>query len=185
MAGLIEQQMPGVAPAPAMADSPQSPPQRGRMPPDRGMENEAAETGPETDIDPDSDPGYVSALKFAMQALYENGAAKGIAKSLRTTQDPAEGLASAAYEIISIVEDRTQRAVPDELLVLFATKILEEVADIAEAAGIKVMPADVALAFKQMVLRYMGEQGVDTTQLSQAMDQVDPQEFNRAAAEEA
>jgi hypothetical protein len=30
----------------------------------------------------------------------------------------------------------------------------------------------------------LGEQGVDTTQLQQAMDQVDPEEFNRLEAEE-
>jgi hypothetical protein len=34
-----------------------------------------------------------------------------------------------------------------------------------------------------MILRYLGEQGVDTTQLQQAMDQVDPEEFNRMAEE--
>ena len=35
-----------------------------------------------------------------------------------------------------------------------------------------------------MILRFLGEQGVDTTQLQQAMDQVDPEEFNRMAAGE-
>jgi hypothetical protein len=34
-----------------------------------------------------------------------------------------------------------------------------------------------------MILRFLGEQGVDTTQLQQAMDQVDPEEFNQAAME--
>jgi hypothetical protein len=34
-----------------------------------------------------------------------------------------------------------------------------------------------------MILRYLGEQGVDTTQLQQAMDQVDPAEFDAMAME--
>lgn len=131
--------------------------------------------------DPDSDPNYTGALKFAMQALYQNGAAEGVAESLRTSRDPVEGLSNTAYEITSIVEERTQGAVPDELFALLATKILQEVADIGEAAGMNYKPSDIALALKQMILRYLGEQGMDTTQLQQAMDQVDPEEFNRMA----
>jgi hypothetical protein len=92
-------------------------------------------------------------------------------------------LANTAYEIVTIVDERTEGAIPDELLVLFAAKILEEVAEIGEAAGVPMQPSDVALALKQMILRFLGEQGVDTTQLQQAMDQVDPEEFNQAAME--
>lgn len=131
--------------------------------------------------DPNTDPNYATALKFAMQALYQSGAAEGVAKSLRASRDPVEGLADTAYNITGIVEERTQGAVPDELFALLATRILQEVADIGEAAGVKYKPADVALALKQMILRYLGEQGMDTTQLQQAMDQVDPEEFNRMA----
>ena len=127
----------------------------------------------------------VMALKFAMQALYENGAAENVAKSLRGSRDPVEALANTAYEITSIVEERTEGAVPDELFALLATRILQEVADIGEAAGMKLRPADIALALKQMILRYLGEQGVDTTQLQQAMDQVDPSEFDRMVEQEA
>lgn len=142
-------------------------------------EMEDAEGGP----DPDSDPNYRTALKFAMQALYENGAAEGVAKSLSSARDPVEGLANTAYDITGIVEERTDGAVPDELFALLATNILEEVADIGEAAGVDYKPADIALALKQMILRYLGEQGMDTTQLQQAMDQVNPEEFNRMAQE--
>jgi uncharacterized protein YidB (DUF937 family) len=133
----------------------------------------------------ESDPNYQAALEFAMKALYSEKAAKDIAKTLRTSKDPSEALGTIAYEIMSIIDERTQGAVPDELLALLATKILEEVASIAEAANIPVKPSDLALALKQMILRFLGEQGVDTTQLQQAMDQVNPEEFNRMAAQEA
>ena len=165
MAGLIKDQM-----APAQEAMPAEAEQ---MPTEEMDEGE----GP----DPDTDPNYTTALKFAMQALYENGAAEGVAKSLRSARDPVEGLASTAYEITSIVDERTEGAVPDELFALLATKILGEVADIGEAAGVKYKPSDIALALKTMILRYLGEQGMDTTQLQQAMDQVDPEEFNRMA----
>lgn len=164
MQGLIKQQMA---------------PEQEAMPPEPMEEMEEGE-GP----DPDTDPGYTTALRFAMQALYENNAADGVAQSLRTARDPVDGLANTAYDIVAIVDERTEGAVPDELFALLATKILGEVADIGQAAGVKYKPADIALALKTMILRYLGEQGMDTTQLQQAMDQVDPEEFNRMAASE-
>ena len=66
----------------------------------------------------------------------------------------------------------------------FARQILQEVADIAEAAGIQLKGSEIATAMKQMILRYVGEQGMDTTQLSAAMDDVDPAEFDRMAEED-
>ena len=132
----------------------------------------------------EDDPGYTAAMAFAMEALYKNEAAVDIAKSMRGAPNTPDALANAAYEIVSITDEKTEGAIPDELLALFATRILEEVAEIAEAAGIPVKPSDVALALKQMILRFLGEQGVDTTQLQQAMDQVNPEEFNQMDQEE-
>jgi len=167
MAGMIQEQM-------------QQPPQAAPADP---MAEQMPQGQPGAEADPDTDPNYATALKFAMQAMYQGGGAEGVAKSLQTARDPVEGLANTAYEITSIVDERTEGAVPDELFALLATKILEEVADIGEAAGLKYKGSDIALALKQMILRYLGEQGMDTTQLQQAMDQVDPSEFDRMAEE--
>lgn len=152
--------------------------------PNEGMREQPMQgQGMEEGADED-DPNYIQALSFAMDVLYEKEAAKNVAQSLRGAQDPVEALANTAYEITSIVDERTDGNVPDDYLVLLATRILEEVAEIAEAAGIQIRPSDIALALKQMILRYLGEQGVDTTQLQQAMDQVNPEEFNAMAMEE-
>ena len=169
MDGLIQQNM---SPAPEQQAAPMPMP----------MPEQQAAPAPEKDA---SDPGYQAALEFAMTALYSEKAAKDIAISLRANQDPVDALSNTAYEIMSIIDERTEGTVPDELLALLATNILEEVASIAEAANIPVKPSDLALALKQMILRFLGEQGVDTTQLQQAMDQVDPEEFNLMAAQEA
>lgn len=152
--------------------------------PDEGMSEKQEPMPAEGEEAASDDPNYIQALAFAMDVLYEKEAAKNVAKSLRGAQDPVETLANTAYEITAIVDERTEGRVPDEYFALLATKILEEVADIAEAAGVQIRPADVALALKQMILRYLGEQGVDTTQLQQAMDQVNPEEFNAMAMEE-
>ncbi|NBX97436.1 hypothetical protein EBQ81_01030, partial [bacterium] len=126
-----------------------------QMPADQAMPASAPQAGEKNQ----NDPGYIVALDFAMRALYENEAAKDIAKAIKFSQNPVDAMAEAAYNVVQIADEKTEGAVPDELLVLFATDVLEEVAEIAEAAGIEVKPSDVAQAFKQMVLRYVGEQG--------------------------
>lgn len=134
--------------------------------------------------DEQNDPAYAQAMAFVMEALYQQGAAKDMAKTLESAPDKVDALANTAYDIISIADEKTDGAIPDELLALFATKVLEEVGEIAEAAGVGIKPSDIALALKQMILRFLGEQGVDTTELQAAMDQVDPEEFNRLAEQE-
>jgi len=49
---------------------------------------------------------------------------------------------------------------------------------------VTVKASDTALAFKSMILRFLGEAGHDTSQMQQAFDAVDPEEFNRAVSEE-
>jgi hypothetical protein len=181
MAGLIQEQM-GAAAGPAGAPT-QDPMMQDPMAAEAGMEQMGAgemmaddEEGPD-----ENDPAFQSALQLAMQALYENGAARDVAQSLSSAPDPVSGLANTAYEMVTVVDERTEGAVPDELLILLSITILQEVAEIGEAAGIDTSPTNVAEAFKQMLLRFLGEQGMDTTQLEQAMAEVDPSMFDQAA----
>ena len=126
---------------------------------------------------------FNTAVEFALSALYENGAAKDIVKSLKSAQDRVDGLADNAYRITEIVDERTDGQVPDEEIAFLGAEILEEVVDIGEAAGLKYTPQEIAAAFKQMILRFLQEQGADTRELEAAMDQVDPKEFDRIAEE--
>lgn len=144
------------------------------------MKPQAAQMPPEApEQDDENHPAFVAAMEFAMKALYEKKAAIDVAEALKLSQDPAEALANAAYEMTSIADEKTQGQVPGDLLVLLASRILEEVATIAEAAGVELKGGVIAQALKQMILRYMGEQGLDTSQLQTAMDAVDPAEFDR------
>lgn len=182
MAGLIQDQMaPQQQPMPEQGMPPQE-----AMPAEDPMAAGMEEEEDDEALADESDPAFQSAIKMAMQALYEAKAAKGVAESLKAAPDPVQGLADTAYEMTSIVDERTDGSVPDELIVPLGMAILGEVVEIGTAAGVQYQPADIAQAFKTMLLRFLGEQGMDTTQLQQAMDQVDPQEFNKmAAAEEA
>lgn len=169
MPGLIQGQMGVGQPTDAAGQAPQ------QMPQQMGQE------GAQGAQDPSENPGYQQAVQLAMEALYSGKAAKDVARGMKGARDPVETLANTAYEIVSIVDERTQGAIPDEMLVPFAVFVLGEVAEIAQAANVNMRPADIVLALKQMILRYLGEQGVDTTQLQQAMDQADPEEIVRMA----
>lgn len=182
MQGLIQQQMGAPAGGPEQG-MPADPMAQDPMAAEAGMDPMMAE-GMEADDDEDlnqDDPAFQAALQFAMQALYENGAARDVAQSLRSAPDPIAGLADTAYEMVSLVDERTDGEVPDELLILLSITILQEVAEIGEAAGVDTSATNVAEAFKQMLLRFLGEQGMDTTQLEQAMAEVDPAMFEQAA----
>ena len=134
----------------------------------------------EGDMPDENNPAFVQAMRFAMSVLYEQDAADDVAKQLKAGQDKVDTLANIAYEITSTVDERTEGQVPDELIALLGMAILNEVIDIAEALKLGVTPAEAAGAFKQMLLRYLGENGVDTTQLQQSMDQIDPKVFEGA-----
>lgn len=127
----------------------------------------------------DLDPQLAQALKFAMSVLYKEGAAENVAKQLRAAKNKVDGLADVAYEITRIVDERTNAAVPRNLLGLLAMAILKEITDIGEAANMGITPADAAGAFKQMILRYLGENGANTAQLQEAMDKIDPSVFGQ------
>lgn len=170
MAGLIQKSMG----APDGAEEKQE--QTQGMP----QENEAAEGGAD-----ENDPAFKGALEYAMKVLYEEQAAKDVSQSLKSAPSVSQGMADVAYDITSIVDEKTQGAVPDELLVLLGMRILEEIAEIADASGLNPSTADVAQSFKTMLLRFLQENGVDTAQLQQAMDQVDPSVFEQGAEQGA
>jgi hypothetical protein len=181
MAGLIQQQM--TEGAPAMAGDPmQQLPQDPQMMPG-AMQDQGEQGAQDEGAEPDeNNPAFKQAVNLAMEAMYDKGAAKDIAQQLKSAQSPVDGAADIAYEVVSVVDERTDGAVPDELLMLLAMKILSEVVEIADAAGLMMSPPDVAGAFQQMLLRFLGEQGMDTTQLKQEMDKIDPSVFENAAA---
>ncbi len=183
MAGLIQEQMMGEVQDPnAMAPGSEENMEEAasmEMPadPSMGMENDSAEFD-------DDDPAFETAIMFAMEVLYKGGGAEGVAKSLQAAPDRVGGLADTAYEMIVVIDERTDGQVPDESLVLLGTKILEEVVDIGDAAGIGYKPAEIAEAFKLMILRFVQENGGDISELQAAMDQVDPAVFEEAAMAE-
>lgn len=177
MAGLINKQMAG-----GSADEMNEQGSMEGMDPNgltqnNGMEGQALEQDDEGDeLDADN-PAFNEAMKMAMEALYGSKAAKDVSAQIKAAQDPVQAIADISYEMVSLVDERTDGEVPDDLIMLLGISILKEVGDIAEASGIELSGAQIGDAFKQMLLRYLGENGMDTTQLQQSMDQIDPKVF--------
>lgn len=141
----------------------------------QGPENEQTES-PDTDqadegseVD-ENNPAFKQALAVMRDVLYAQGAAKAVAKAVRSGDDVTTALSDTAYQMTVAIDDKTQGQVPDELVVALASEVLGEVADIAEAAGVKVTGKMIGEAMKMMILRYMKENGVDTTDVEGAMD---------------
>jgi hypothetical protein len=128
-------------------------------------------------VDEDN-PAFQAAMQLTYDALYKQGAADKIHQQLMSADNPAHTMADIAYEITSMVDERTEGQVPDELMILLASNSLTEVGDIALASGIEIAPAELAEAMKQMILRFVGEMGHDTRQLQEAMDAIPPEQFN-------
>lgn len=129
----------------------------------------------------ENNPAFLRAMKYAMRVLYEQKAAGDVAEQLRAAKDKTDALANIAYDITKTVDERTDGTVPRELIGLLAMAILKEVIDIGQTAKMDITPQDAAGAFKAMILRYLGEHGIDTSQLRQAMDKVDPAIFSQGA----
>lgn len=178
--GAPPQKVPAGVPPGADDESQEDPQEESTESPDAEKQEDAQEPDEQGAQDGSSDPNYQAAMKLAMEVLYKQGAARDVAKSLASGHDPVETLANTAYEMVTVIDEKTNGSVPDELLVSLATQILSEVAEIGEAAGLKIDGDTIAQAMQQMLIRYLTEHGVDPSQLQQAMGQVDTKEVGSA-----
>jgi hypothetical protein len=130
--------------------------------------------------DPESNPAYRAGLDLIHKTLYKDGAAQDIATALKSSDNPIEEIGNTAYEILVAIDEKTKGSIPDELIVALAVETMSEVAEIAEAAGIKIGGTEVANAMKTMLTRYAQESGADVTQLMQALGQADMGQLGKA-----
>lgn len=119
-----------------------------------------------------NNPAYQAAMEVVMQALYKQGGARDVAKVMRSG-DPAQALADTAYQVVQVADERTHGEVPDELLAELASDVVTEVAEVAQAAGVQVDGDVISKAMQMMIVRFLREQGVDPSQVQQAMGQLD------------
>lgn len=178
--------MQGLLKQPMQAEEPPVDPQAEQRQPGQqqpGQQQSPAPAQGEEQGEEADDPALTTAIDFVKRALYETGAADSVHETMKKSQNPSEDMALLTYELTAVADEKTEGQVPDELLLTLAASVLSEVAEIAEASGVKLQPSDVASALKIMTLRFMGEMGHDTRELQAAFDQVSPDQVNQIAAE--
>lgn len=124
--------------------------------------------------------GFTPAQEEQLQAftnevlagMYENGAAKDAARALKAAPGVATALAGMAYDMVAVVDEKTQGQLDDELLAPAALNVLGELVEVAQAAGVPVKGRDIGMATRMMLQRFLEEAGEDPSKLGQMFGQV-------------
>lgn len=126
------------------------------------------------------DPAYLKAKELAMSKLYEEGAAQAIGDALSKAPSLLQGLVEQSLVLFSSVDEATNGSVPDNLLLLLGLDMLNEVAEIASAAGLPVDSTTIAAAVQKFILAVVQDLGGDTAEVEKAMAQMDPAQVGSA-----
>lgn len=146
---------------------------------------EAPQEAPE-EMTQDTSPVLEKALEWMQQKLYGDKLADKVVAVVKDSRDPVPLLVDMAYKMTAAADEATGGEVAEEDLVSLGALALGEVLEVAVAVGAEINPADMAAGLKQMVMRYLQENGVPPEQiqgLQQAMNQVSAEQFNKIAQE--
>jgi hypothetical protein len=136
--------------------------------------------------DPDDmgDEALTKAIEFVGKRLYEANMSTEIAKAFdgSTTAQP-KIIASIAYRLAQAADTNTGGEIREENLSVLGILTLNEVITVADAAGMPIDGATASKAMQEMILTYAEDNGLDTTELAQAMGQVDDNEMDMVAQE--
>lgn len=144
------------------------------------MGGDAPGTGSQFD-----DPALEQAIEYLGQRLYAEDISIEIAKVVEKSPTPQpKMLAEIAYRLAESSDVETDGDIKEENLSIIGMVALNEVAEIAEQAGMQITPADVSAAFQEMVLIFAREQGLSRDEiatLEASMRQVDDAELAQGA----
>ena len=126
MPGLLTQQ-PGGVPAAASA------PAQGAPTPAQG------DSGEQPNVSPEEQAIYEQFVNNAFSAIYDEKSLPSIIESLKGDGNPVEGLANTAVGVVARVQDSAEQAgqaLPPEVVFQAGVEILEDLAELAEKAGV-------------------------------------------------
>ena len=131
------------------------------------------------------DPALEQAIANIGQRLYKEELGQQIADTVgKAENNVPRNMATIAYKLAESSDVDTDGEIKEENLSVLGMIALNEVFEIAEAAGVSTQPSDVSAAFKHMVIMFAQDQGLPEEQvqsLANAMAEVD----DRGFAEEA
>ena len=143
-----------------------------------GRATETSEGASDASLD---DPALESAMNYMGKKLYSEDLAESIASALGQSDSvQPRNMAMAAMRLAELSDAETDGDIKEENISILGMAALNEVATIAEAAGVNVTGADVSAAFQEMVIMFAEDQGLppeEVANLRNAMAQVSDQEL--------
>jgi hypothetical protein len=142
----------------------------------------AIDDGEQPNVSPEEQAEYEQFVGNAMSIIYpdDGQVSPNVVQALQGSDDPMMNLATTAVSLVSSLRDSAKQAghrVPDEILYHGAVAIIEELGEVAEAAGIHDYSEDdleQALYLSLDLYRTAGEQSgdVDAEQLKAGFAQI-------------
>lgn len=136
----------------------------------------------EEGMDPEQDEALKAALAYVNEQLYSKGIAenfaKVVAKGGRTLPKVFAGI---AFKIAKAADAKTNGEIAEENLGILGMMTLAEVFEVAQAAGAEVNGEQISAAFKQMVIMFLEEQGMDTDEMAKSFASMKDGEFAQFA----
>ena len=134
---------------------------------------------PNTDAPPDQDPAFVEAVNYVRGRVWKDGLSDRVNDVAKLKALTIDQIAMIAYKLVQQADEATGGNVQDDNLVSLAIEVLSEIIEIAMASGVDVTPTQMVSALKQMMVKYLTEQGVDATEIHKAMNQISPDQFSK------
>jgi hypothetical protein len=129
------------------------------------------------EVPEEQDQALIAAYQWVHSQLYQGPVGEQIAEVVGSMPNPVAALSDISYKLTQAADTQTQGQIAEENLVPLAVFVMNEVLEMAEKAGATVSSADVSKIFKKMIITYLKDNGMDTTQIEQAMAAVDDNEF--------
>ena len=130
------------------------------------------------------DPALAKALKFVGQQLYRKGMDEKIATAFDDSPVAApKNIAMIAYRLAQKADEKTGAEIEEENLAILGMMTLNEVIEIAQAAGMQMDDTLPSKAMEQMVLIFAEDNGLPADQMREAFSQADDMSIAQAAQE--
>lgn len=133
-----------------------------------GEEPEGSEGMDDGDFTPEQQANIDKFEAATLKVLYDEqgGAADDVVRSLQSSPDVAQTLATLSYDMTQILDERSGNLLDGEIDVVVATEVLGQIAEIGQTAGMEIRGPEIAKATQLMLQRYMEESGIEPSQAS-------------------
>lgn len=174
MAGLMQQ--PGME-QPPQEQAPQDPMAEEQMPQEQMPEDE------EPLVEEEDDAALQQAYAFVHEKLYADDYAGQMAEIFKDAGAAPQIVAQMTYKLSQAADTKTGAQIAEENLLPLGLFTMTELFEVAEAAGADVKADTVSKAMKALILIFLEDHDMDSTEMQAALSAVDDKDFAKFAKE--